>query len=179
MEEKKSEAAQDKLAQARQQRQPEASDRTERELELARLQNENLKLQIEMLERQEKIADAQLKAIEAAKPRDVLAEAQAKEDAIVNRLKAEREECRRQLEEGLRKFWVHMAHQLPVGTTIDHPELLVGAHDEHEARRKYLKVLGVILTPHVPAVVEMVPDVPCDSTALIQEAEKGYQPQSV
>jgi hypothetical protein len=174
-------AAQSKLAQARQQRQQgDVGDRiSDRELEFARLQNENLKMQNEMLARQEKIADAQLKAIEAAKPRDVLVEAQAKEDAIVARLKAMRDEAKRKLEEGPRKFWVHMAHQLPVGTTLQHPELLVGGHDEHEARRKYLAVLGVISTPHTPAVVEAFEGVECNSKELIAEAEKGYRPQAV
>lgn len=139
------------------------------ELEIERLRNENLKLQLQLTER---LADA-------AKPRDVLAEAQRKEDAIVARLKAEREEFKRKLEEGPRKFWVHLAHQLPVGTTLDHPELLVGAHDEHEARRKYQAALGIISTPHTPAVVEAAEGVPCDSATLIAEAEKGYRPQLV
>lgn len=183
-------AAADRLAAARQQQPKQeqtagiapaaiAAQSIDRELELARLQNENLKLQNEMLARQEKIADAQLKAIEAAKPRDPMVEAQQKEDAIVARLKAEREEGVRKLREGPRKYWVHMAHQLPVGTTIDHPEVLVGAHDEHEAARKYLAALGVISTPHQPAVVEAFEGVPCNSAELIAEAEKRYRPQSV
>lgn len=173
MAEEKQPAA-DRLAAARKQQ-----ESIDRELELARLQNENLKLQNEMLARQERIADAQLRAIEAAKPRDLLVEAQQKEDAIVARLRAEREEGVRKLQEGPRKYWVHMAHQLPVGTTKDHPEVLVGGHDEHEAARKYLASLGVIRTPHQPAVVEAIEGVACDSAALIAEAERRYAPQAV
>lgn len=185
--ESKADAAQNKLAQARQQRQqgdaapaaPATAPAIDRDLEMLRLQNENLKLQNEMLARQEKIADAQLKAIEAARPRDMLVEAQAKEDAIVTRLKAERDEAKRKLQAGPRKFWVHMAHQLPVGTTKTHPELLVGGYDEHEAARKYLAALGVIATPHTPAVTEAFDGVPCNSAELIAEAEKRYRPQAV
>lgn len=143
-----------------------AGDNDSLTLEIERLRNENLRLQMQMTDR---LADA-------AKPRDPLAEAQAKENAMVARLKAEREEGRRKLAEGPRKYWVHMAHQLPVGTTLEHPALLVGGHDEHEARRKYLAAIGVISTPHVPAVTEVVEGSPCESAALIAEAERGYRP---
>ena len=142
---------------------------------------EILRLQAKIAEDNRKSAELQLQAAElnakiaeGRKDAGVLADAERREAATVARIKADREECLRKLQEGENKYWVHLAHQLPTGRSIDHPELLVGGCDEREAEEKYKKALGIIFTPHRAAVIPAIEGEEAPSAELIAKAEEGY-----
>ncbi|MDE2472890.1 MAG: hypothetical protein KGL35_30275, partial [Bradyrhizobium sp.] len=82
-------------------------------------------------------------------------------------------------EEGPKKFWVHLAHQLPVGTTLENPVLLIGAEHEHEAREKYKTSLGIRRTPHDIAVVPAVEGEACPVAEVMRLAMEGYHPEAI
>lgn len=174
-----------RLAAAResQAQQPQAADRTsspasDREVELAQLQNENLRLQLQIAETNKRASELNVAAAEKNN-RDVMEEAQRKEEALVARLKVEREAAVRWLQDGPRKFWVHLAHQLPVGTTLDNPVLMVGGESEYDVWEKYKTKLGILHTSHVPAIVPAVEGEPCPVAEILAKAENGYRPEMV
>lgn len=147
-----------------------ASHDTERmrlENESLRLQNENLRLQLAQSENMKAIA-------EAMRPRDALADLQKKESELVGRLERERREAREALEAGPRKFVVHLQHQLPVGTTLAKPQLLVGAENEYEAAQKYKQFMSIRKTVHEIAVVEVTADPDLAAAEVISAAARGY-----
>lgn len=143
------------------------AERLRLENENLRLQNDNLRLQLQQTESMKAIA-------EAMRPKDALADLQKKEAELVSRLERERREEREALEAGARKFVVHLQHQLPVGTTIAKPQLLVGAENEHEAAQKYKQFMRIRKTVHEIAVVEVTADVEQAEAEVISAAARGY-----
>lgn len=139
----------------------------EAQLELERLRAENLKREHENLVLQKELAEASTNS-------GMMADAERREAATVARIKAEREECLRKLQDGPNKYWVHLAHQLPTGRSKEHPELLVGGRDKREAEHKYQQALGIIHTPHKAAVIPAIEGEEAPSELLIAKAEEGY-----